>query len=109
MKVDGAFALLSLAACQLAAACEGGSGVGVLDAGSQEASLPRDSGAADAARDAEQESTDVRVIECQPGSQQACRGDDACWGHRSCNDQYKLGDCICETAAGGAGSDAHAD
>ena len=50
-----------------------------------------------------------RVIECQPGSQQTCRGEDACWGHRNCNDQYKLGDCICETGAGGAGGAAGSD
>lgn len=50
-----------------------------------------------------------RIIECQPGSQQTCRGDDACWGHRNCSDQYKLGDCICETGAGGAGGAADSD
>jgi hypothetical protein len=85
--------------CALLSACE--SSPGAPDA----AGAPGDAAIVDARVEEHIDDTEAdapRIIECQPGSQQTCRGDDACWGHRNCNDQYKLGDCICETGAGGA-------
>ena len=93
----------------LLAACEGGSSVPDAATESRDATVV-DSRTEERADEPEADAP--RVIECQPGSQQTCRGEDACWGHRNCNDQYKLGDCICETGAGGggaAGSDAASD
>jgi hypothetical protein len=90
----------------LSSACEGGSG------GPDASGFPGDAAILDVRAEERIDETEAdapRIIECQPGSQQTCRGDDACWGHRNCSDQYKLGDCICETAAGGGGSDASSD
>jgi hypothetical protein len=87
-------------------ACEGGAG------GPDASGQPGDAAVTDVQTEErldDPEADAPRIIECQPGSQQTCRGDDACWGHRNCNDQYKLGDCICETGTGGAGSDASSD
>jgi hypothetical protein len=102
MKVSGWVACLGT----LLSACEGGAGKP--DGGSE----PGDSSVADIHTEERLDDTEAdapRIIECQPGSQQTCRGDDACWGHRNCSDQYKLGDCICETGAGGAGGAAAGD
>jgi hypothetical protein len=101
MKVKswtGAFVLVLCAACSgddetPSPAGKGGAAGG--DAGVDARAL-HESGAADG---------DARgAIECQPGSQQACRGHNSCWGHRNCSDQYTYGDCICDTGAGGGGA-----